>query len=212
MNKQKQLIGAVMLVSVLSGCAITDSTQTRAENAATGAMIGGAIGLVLGDNKQSALLGAAVGALIGDLYGRSVVKKKQDYANTEAYMLDVLKDAEQKLLAAKDERVLIEQSIAQHEAQLEALRAERAEVHSDTKGLEESQQSISTSLSKSNKLLAILKDEIAYQKDVLEQEKAAISVQLVSQSETVMTKLEAEKKALEKLHLQLASLDRRKLY
>ncbi|WP_157757277.1 glycine zipper domain-containing protein [Pseudoalteromonas piscicida] len=212
MKSRKNLVAASIMTALLSGCAMTDDTKTRAEGASTGALIGGALGLVLGDNKQAAMIGALIGAVAGDLYAKSVVKKKQDYANTELYMQDVIKGAQDKLIAAKNEREKIHLEIESYTAQLESIEAESQKRSAEYSGLEVQKDSLSKAVSKSAKLVEILTEEIQYQKDVLAQERAAVSVQLASHSETVIQQLLAEKKELELMQAQLASLDRRKLY
>ena len=212
MKSRKNLVAASIMTALLSGCAMTDDTKTRAEGASTGALIGGALGLVLGDNKQAAMIGALVGAVAGDLYAKSVVKKKQDYANTELYMQDVIKGAQEKLIAAKNEREKIHLEIEGYTAQLESIEAESQKRSAEYSGLETQKDSLSKAVSKSAKLVEILTEEIQYQKDVLAQERETVSVQLASHSETVIQQLLAEKNELELMQAQLASLDRRKLY
>ncbi|MEK0159800.1 glycine zipper domain-containing protein [Pseudoalteromonas piscicida] len=212
MKSRKNLVAASIMTALLSGCAMTDDTKTRAEGASTGALIGGALGLVLGDNKQAAMIGALIGAVAGDLYAKSVVKKKQDYANTELYMQDVIKGAQDKLIAAKNEREKIHLEIESYTAQLESIEAESQKRSAEYSGLEVQKDSLSKAVSKSAKLVEILTEEIQYQKDVLAQEREAVSVQLASHSETVIQQLLAEKNELELMQAQLASLDRRKLY
>ncbi|MBR8844296.1 MULTISPECIES: glycine zipper domain-containing protein [Pseudoalteromonas] len=212
MKSRKNLVAASIMTALLSGCAMTDDTQTRAEGASTGALIGGALGLVLGDNKQAAMIGALIGAVAGDLYAKSVVKKKQDYANTELYMQDVIKGAQEKLIAAKNEREKIHLEIEGYTAQLESIEAESQKRSAEYSSLETQKDSLSKAVSKSAKLVEILTEEIQYQKDVLAQERETVSVQLASHSETVIQQLLAEKNELEVMQAQLASLDRRKLY
>ncbi|NKC21224.1 hypothetical protein CWC29_020805 [Pseudoalteromonas sp. S4498] len=212
MKSRKNLVAASIMTALLSGCAMTDDTKTRAEGASTGALIGGALGLVLGDNKQAAMIGALIGAVAGDLYTKSVVKKKQDYANTELYMQDVIKGAQEKLIAAKNEREKIHLEIEGYTAQLESIEAESQKRSAEYSGLETQKDSLSKAVSKSAKLVEILTEEIQYQKDVLAQERETVSVQLASHSETVIQQLLAEKNELELMQAQLASLDRRKLY
>ncbi|AUJ72479.1 MULTISPECIES: glycine zipper domain-containing protein [unclassified Pseudoalteromonas] len=212
MKSRKNLVAASIMTALLSGCAMTDDTKTRAEGASTGALIGGALGLVLGDNKQAAMIGALIGAVAGDLYAKSVVKKKQDYANTELYMQDVIKGAQEKLIAAKNEREKIHLEIEGYTAQLESIEAESQKRSAEYSSLETQKDSLSKAVSKSAKLVEILTEEIQYQKDVLAQERETVSVQLASHSETVIQQLLAEKNELEVMQAQLASLDRRKLY
>ncbi|UDM64439.1 hypothetical protein KIJ96_20960 (plasmid) [Pseudoalteromonas piscicida] len=212
MKSRKNLVAVSVMTALLSGCAMTDDTQTRAEGASTGALIGGALGLVLGDNKQAAMIGALIGAVAGDLYAKSVVKKKQDYANTELYMQDVIKGAQEKLIAAKNEREKIHLEIEGYTAQLESIEAESQKRSAEYSSLETQKDSLSKAVSKSAKLVEILTEEIQYQKDVLAQERETVSVQLASHSETVIQQLLAEKNELEVMQAQLASLDRRKLY
>lgn len=59
----KKLCLLVAVSAVLSGCANPDNAQVR--NAAGGAVVGAAAGVLIGDNKKSAATGAVVGGLIG---------------------------------------------------------------------------------------------------------------------------------------------------
>jgi outer membrane lipoprotein SlyB len=77
---------------LLSACVTTGDKQadnaarTTAGGAGLGALIGGAIGVILGDNKESAVIGAMVGGVVGTVLGSLVADRKNQYATNEALL------------------------------------------------------------------------------------------------------------------------------
>lgn len=78
MTMKKLAVAAAMMLSVaVAGCAQTESQQ----RAATGAVIGGAggalVGQAIGGNTKGTVIGAASGALLGAVVGSSTAPKRR---------------------------------------------------------------------------------------------------------------------------------------
>jgi len=89
----KAMLATILASLLLVACETNpsrsdDTSQTQMEGAATGAVLGGLLGLALGgNNKGSAVLvGAALGAGAGYLVGNEVAKRKQKYAREEDFL------------------------------------------------------------------------------------------------------------------------------
>jgi hypothetical protein len=71
----------------LSGCMDEmmkdDASVTKAQGAGGGALLGAALGGLIGGDAQSALIGAAIGGGLGYVVGNEVAKRKQAYASQE---------------------------------------------------------------------------------------------------------------------------------
>lgn len=211
MNKTKQLSLCLAITVGLTGCASTDEGKTRAEGAGAGALIGGAIGLLLGDSKEAALLGAVVGTVAGDIYARNVVRKKEQYADSESYMNAVIEDAETALAKTQKEHKKLLASYEQYQDDIDKFSEQQKQGAKVNNRLSKQAEQASKDLETTNSLIAALDQEISLQVETLEQERNAIPVALVSHSESTISALESEKRQLELLKSQLASLDRRKL-
>lgn len=195
----------------LNGCASTDQGQTRAEGASAGALIGGAIGLLLGDSKEAAALGAIVGAVAGDLFAKRVIRKKAEYANTEDYMNAVIKDAESTLVQSQKERSTLLANFNKYQSEIAQLKKQQNSQSSLNAALNEQSSQASEDLKTANALIESVEKEIALQTKILEEERQVIPVALVTHSESTISALESEKRQLQLLHSQIATLDRRKL-
>jgi small-conductance mechanosensitive channel len=82
------VFSAFLLSACVTGGGTRDSSQasTVAEGAGIGATVGGMIGLLVGDNKESAAIGAFLGGAIGAVAGSEVARRKDQYATTEALL------------------------------------------------------------------------------------------------------------------------------
>ncbi len=79
---KKHLALAIVMALSLSHCTFDDSTRTRAEGAGFGAVVGGALGYLVG-GRDGAAIGAVVGGGIGFAVGNDVAKRKRSYVNRE---------------------------------------------------------------------------------------------------------------------------------
>jgi hypothetical protein len=92
LQQGKSLFAAVLVGSLLSGCATTDGPMsdqqaTAAQGAAFGAILGGLLGAAVSDNRTTgALVGAATGGLIGYAVGTSIAERKAQYATEEDFL------------------------------------------------------------------------------------------------------------------------------
>lgn len=115
---------AVLALACVSGsltsCATTDSAKTKTQGTTIGviggALAGGAIGLLTGKDLKSALIGAASGAAMGGLagyaWGASVVKAKEAYASTEAYLHANIEQLDTRISQARDTNAALQKDIA----------------------------------------------------------------------------------------------------
>ncbi len=212
MNKRRSLPIAFLMILTFGGCASTDAGKTRAEGATAGALIGGVAGVLLGDNRNAAIVGAVVGAVAGDLYAKKVVRKKEQYANTEAYMTALIHDAEQTISTTQQERQLLADNLREQQQILEQLKKNNTDAEKLNEASQQQAKLLNADLEKTSALLTAVQDELQIQQMALAQERATLPVVLVSHSETAISGLMAEKRQLEVLKAQLASLDYRKLH
>lgn len=199
-------------VLTISGCATTDEQQTRTEGVAAGALIGGLVGLVLGDSKKVAVAGALVGAIAGDIYAKSVVRKKEDYADAESYMNDVIKDAETNLARSQLERKSLLANFDEYTAEIVRIKKKQDGTESGNLAFKKQIRLAQKDLKAADELIAHLNEEIDMQNQILERERKVIPVSLVQHFESTISSYESEKRQLELLKSKIANLDRRKLY
>jgi outer membrane lipoprotein SlyB len=226
-NNKKTMAISCTLAFALSGCALTDKIKkeftdeeiTTSEGALTGAIIGGVAAAALGGKKEHILLGVALGGAIGAMFSQHVSKKKAEYADNESYMKAVIGESDKMIVLSRQEREKLLVSIKEQEVALDSLKTAQSDQQEVNVKLVAQRQQLNTSLARTNKLIAIIDQEMTIQKEVLEAEREGLSMVLVTHSETNLTALGTEKQllekdklALEKLASQLDSLDHRKLY
>jgi predicted RNase H-like nuclease (RuvC/YqgF family) len=85
-----RIVALLLMVTLIAGCATTDSGRTKAQGAGFGALllgtVGGIVGAVLGGEKGAAIgaaAGVALGAAAGYAVGSCVASRKEKYANEE---------------------------------------------------------------------------------------------------------------------------------
>ena len=85
MDKMQVMTVLVLLLLLLGCVTMTDEQRTKAGGTLTGAVIGGAIGYALGEEKGAGL-GALLGGATGFIVGREVAKRKSQYASREDFL------------------------------------------------------------------------------------------------------------------------------
>lgn len=203
----------LLLLPYMQGCAtLSDRQQTEMQGTGTGALIGGVLGSVLGDNTESVVAGTLVGAIIGNIYGKHVADKKAQYKNSESYMNAVIAESDKMLAAAREHRETLTKSITDQNRQLASLKRQSQNNRSLNKQLEKQVAKNKKDIDVTNQLISAIDQEIITQKNVVKKERNLVAVSYVSRSETNITAMESEKRQLELLKAQLASLDYKRVY
>lgn len=116
------VVAAGMVNTSFTSCSsMSDSTKTRTQGTAFGALAGGlvgaGIGLATGGDTKSVLIGAAAGALIGGIggyaWGNSIVKEKEAYASMEEYINDNQKQLDNRITDVQKANSDLSNQIAQ---------------------------------------------------------------------------------------------------
>jgi len=204
------LITFVLVALLVSGCATSDQTRTKAEGAGIGAAIGGLAGYLIGDEK-GALIGAAAGAGVGFLAGREIAKRKAEYASREDFL-----DAEITRTAEYNETIRAynqqnEMELAALEKEAEALR-EAYETGAEQKSsLLAKQADIKERLAQHKELEEDLVAELEVQTEIIEQEGADAPEDdpYIAKLEKEVQELRANIQTLQEDSAQLASIDER---
>ena len=98
--------GVALTALALNACAPTSDGQlAQAQGAGIGAVGGGVLGAIIGNNTKigtggGALIGATAGGLAGYAYGTHVANQKAKYKSTEQWLDACIADAEKKRQAA----------------------------------------------------------------------------------------------------------------
>ncbi|MBU2279611.1 MAG: glycine zipper 2TM domain-containing protein [Gammaproteobacteria bacterium] len=206
---------SVLLIIVLGlqGCASTsDGSRTKMEGTAAGAVIGGVLGLALGDSKKSTIIGTAVGAVIGNMYGKHVADKKAEYKDTESYMQAMIAESEQVIVASRSQRDSLQASINSQKEFITALKSAHSKQQITKQELSQQLAKNEHDIKVTAELLTAIDKEIEIQQQVLHKERAQLAMVLVNQSEANITSMESEKRQLQLLKAQLAGLDYRRVY
>lgn len=206
-------LSLVLFIISLQGCASTsDRQRTENEGSVVGAVIGGVLGLVLGGNKKSAIIGSVVGVAIGNMYGKHVADKKEEYKNTESYMEAMIAESDKVLVAAKNQRVALTMSIEQQKMELARLSSLKMHESASKQKIKEQIESNRKDLEVTGDLIAAIDREIRTQKKVVRDERNQIPVVYVRRSQANISSMGSEKRQLELLKAQLASLDHKRVY
>lgn len=171
----RPLLLLTALLCVLSGCTNiqNDTTRTLTEGALAGCAAGALVGSLAGDNKESVAAGCAAGGVAGYAVGHQVARKKQQYANEEAYLRDVLRQAEQQNRAVVElnKQLLLDlDRLQQQEKNLyKNYQTERARQLAMTQMREDARQR----LQQARQAIARADQELEGQRQVLARERAA---------------------------------------
>jgi uncharacterized protein YcfJ len=77
-----KIISSLFIVALLHSCAYQNPNATNTErDATTGALLGGAVGGVIGNQSNKTLTGAAIGAGVGGLIGGAAGQSKDRRQN-----------------------------------------------------------------------------------------------------------------------------------
>jgi len=108
----------------------TDHSGMKSRTAVEGAVIGGALGALvgqlLGGSTEATLIGGAIGASIGTGAGMWVANKKEDYANDEAYLDACITESKQYNQVAKDSNDNLKKQISIQKKRIKALKSQVA--------------------------------------------------------------------------------------
>ncbi|MCU7904315.1 MAG: glycine zipper 2TM domain-containing protein [Candidatus Thiodiazotropha sp. (ex Epidulcina cf. delphinae)] len=206
-------ISLAFVLSSLQGCVSTnDRQQTEAEGAVVGAAIGGLLGLALGDSKEAAIIGTVIGAVAGNMYGRHIADKKADYKDTESYMKAMIAESDKVLTAARIQHDTLAKSIERQKHELARLSSIKRQERGGKKKLERQIAKNKKDQKVTEKLIAAIDHEIQTQRRVVNKERNEVAIVYVNRSEANISAMELEKRQLELLKVQLAGLDYRRVY
>ncbi|USI27918.1 glycine zipper domain-containing protein [Alteromonas macleodii] len=213
MTLKDSLIAVICATAlVTSGCASTDQQNTENQGTAAGVVIGGLLGLALGDSKEATLLGATVGAVLGNMYGKHVADKKAEYKDTEAYMTAMIAESDKVIAASREQRETLQSSVTNQKQMIASYKQKSAEQQDLKKALSEQLEKNAKDLETTNELIAAIDREVGIQQRVLNEERAQLASVMIDKSEANITTMESEKRQLQLLKTQLASLDYRRVY
>lgn len=198
----------------LVGCAsldeMSDKERTQSEGTAAGAIIGGLLGAAFGD-RDSALIGAAVGAGAGYLLGGELAKRKQQYANDEAFL-----DAEIQRTArlndeAREYHLQTRRDISNLDRQAKTLRSQYERGEITAKRLKKERKALAERVSEHDQQLAALNKEHQLNVKILEQERTSRGERdpYVARLERENTQLLQQIEQLRGDSIQLAAIDDR---
>ena len=210
MKTRTWLVVFMAAVLLVSGCATSDQTRTKAEGAGIGAALGGLAGYLIGDEK-GALIGAAAGAGVGFLAGREIAKRKAEYASREDFLdAEITRTAEyNQTIRAYNQKNEVELAALENEA--EALR-EAYEAGAEQKStLLAKQAEIKERLSQHQDLEEDLLAELKIQNGIIQEEgsEAAEDDPYIAKLEKEVQELRANIEVLQEDSAQLASIDER---
>ena len=123
------ICGVAMTAFGVSSCAPTSDGQlAQAQGAGIGAVGGGVLGAIIGNNSKigtggGALIGAAAGGLAGYAYGTHVANQKAKYKTTEQWLDACIADAEKKRQAAVAYNHSMDNRLAQLRSQVRVAKA-----------------------------------------------------------------------------------------
>ncbi len=175
MNRPRQTLLASALALAVAGCAtnepMDDSTRTKVEGTAIGALVGAAIGAAI-NGRDGALVGAAIGGGAGFLIGNEIARRKAKYASEEDFLDGEIRYvAEYNRNASAYNRTLAER-VKRLEKEAETLAARYRTGKADRAALAARRQEVRERLEKSRKMLAELEQEYELNVRVLEEQRA----------------------------------------
>lgn len=112
------LLACGIITPSINSCTHSDRTNTMAQGTAIGAVSGAAIGAGIGAlfGKKYIGLGSAIGGLVGGAVGyqwaKSVVKKKEAYANNEAWIRANINQLDKRITNVRRSNQSLSQQIA----------------------------------------------------------------------------------------------------
>lgn len=213
----KSILSIVIASLLLVACETNpsrsdDATQTRAGGAATGAVIGGLLGLALGghDKGRAALIGAALGAGAGYLVGDEVAKRKQRYAREEDFLeAEIASAREYNRTASKYNRKL-RGDIARLDRQARRLEARYRSGKSSRQELVQERDAVQKQIASSKKVYDNLEKEYKIKVEIAnERRQKRGNDAYVKQLEQEIAGLKQNMDELQTQSVQLAQIDER---
>ncbi len=203
-------VAFLIVILLVSGCATSDQTRTKAEGAGIGAALGGLAGYLIGD-EEGALIGAAAGAGVGFLVGREIAQRKAKYASREDFLdAEIARTAEyNQTIRAYNEKS--ESEIAALEKEAEALRDAYKAGAEQKSTLLAKQADIKERLAQNKQLEEDLLAELEVQTKIIEQEGAEATKDdpYIAKLEKEVQELQDNIATLQEDSTQLASIDER---
>lgn len=216
-TKRRVFLGVVgmLTVSLLgSGCTtLSDNQRTTAEGAGMGAVLGAAVGGIIGHQSGSgaegAIIGGLLGAAMGGLYGNHVAGKKAEFASEEEYLDAVLAEARRVRDEAEQHNRTLETEIAQLDQQVAETLAAMAAGTANQETTQALRTDLVSRLSEAESGLEAVSDEIRIQREVAATEAGQGDQEQLRELEATIAELEAQKDELTAQTERLADLNNR---
>lgn len=216
----KRLIALVLILTLavfgLSGCATTDSDQTKAEGtmvgAGTGAAMGAIIGALTGGGRGAAIgaaIGAAVGGAAGYAYGTHVASEKEKYAKEEDWLDACIASAQEVNEDARQYNVALSKEMDQLDRETETLAAQYKNKQVTKAALAEEKKKVDEKLAQTQEKTKRAKWELENQEKVLAEAKAEGKTNLAQNLEKEINQLKKHITELEGHAEKLASMSNR---
>ena len=223
-NTFRLCIVVTLSTFLLSACSTmtkeeNNQARTTAEGMGIGAIIGGALGVILGDNKESAAIGAAIGGIVGGAAGALVSEQKDQYAAQEA-KLEVETEKTAKLVAEvkqvndglrsdiagyQEEKAHLEAQISTGHNKHSELQTLHSKVESHKKQANFALAKVTKNLQGANKNLHVAQADYAKQQKQASREKSRYD-----DKKKLAPRVGSDEKKLKALENQVAALEREK--
>jgi len=170
-NSKRALAAGVVLALTLTGCdtmpTMSDQNRTKAEGAGVGALVGAAVGYAVGGDAKGAAIGAAIGGAAGFALGNEVAKRKQQYANEEAFLEAEIARTERLNQEALAYHRKTKEEIAQLDRETDKLRDSYKKGKASEKDLRKKQKELDQRIAKNEEKRKELQKEYEINQQVL---------------------------------------------
>ncbi len=202
----------VLIVFMVSSCAVNDSNRTRLEGMGAGCLGGAALGGLIGGGLIEAAIGCAASSIAGLAVGDHIAQKKAQYANKEDYHKAMLAEADMALQQNREVNKDLKIKIAQLEEIQKSLQLQERKKSETQKKLITRQKEIKQLITKTKTNISEISTNIEIQKQVLVEERQSASANFINVSEQGISDLETEKDSLKQALAQLEVMDKRRAY
>jgi len=177
-----------------------DQTVTRAEGLLWGALLGGILGAITGDEKKDKIekagLGIVVGAIAGFLLSNEVAKRKQQYVNREEALQQEVARLNQLINNGQNLNQQLTQEFKDYDQKIAQLQQELTEKNAQALDLQRQKRQLKNHYREAQKTLKTIEEELSISQQLYQeylQEKATAKM---AQWQEKISQLEQEKQTL----------------